>query len=541
MLPASISAASSQEMKDPRISLVNPEWEAVVAELDALASSTRGVENDDGEGRQLPGSALDRLNAATRSEFTSISESPIPVLLPFNTSDFLRERAAPGSKPPSAARNRDYPPAFKIAFFNAGPGGYDAIVVALPKDRGQKGIGYSTPVYVRISGFSFLYELPEPTGVTELAVKLSGQPAAAHRILLEDSLRYSFVRYGVPYAISIECFDGGSRYARISCRDADRVAGRVLGSLRLVGGMPDHARAIVPAGLVDRPTAPSTGFTYYGPGNLLPGTGFKNKGGTVDYTVFSRIRFPLARAPAFANSQSFMNAGDCESTGWLGAGMRDGVAAYRCRVNAELRVLDEGAGKNYSYPWRDNFCETRYFQTGQCPAGLGHQGQDIRPAFCRQRNPGDRCYPFIHDVVAIRDGKVVRLPGQGSLQLIVNSADLRARVRYFHMSPKELDAHGLFTGRSVHEGEVIGTLGNFLRPNAVTTAHLHFELEVPSKDGWVLVNPYMTLVASYERLIERRGREIEGDINADAQTGPVISKTSSSSVAGTAGNIAKGR
>jgi hypothetical protein len=208
-------------------------------------------------------------------------------------------------------------------------------------------------------------------------------------------------------------------------------------------------------------------------------------------------------------------------------------------VNAELLVWDEGAVQNYSYPWRDNFCETRHFQAGQCAAGLGHQGQDIRPAFCRHRNPGDRCDPYIHEVVAVRDGSVLRVPGQGSLRLVVNSADLRARFRYLHMSPKEMDAHGLFTGRSVHEGEVIGTLGNFLAMNAVTTAHLHFELEVPTKDGWVLVNPYMTLVASYERLIEGRGQEIKGDIAADPQTGSVISKASSLSAGHPATNAAK--
>ena len=31
---------------------------------------------------------------------------------------------------------------------------------------------------------------------------------------------------------------------------------------------------------------------------------------------------------------------------------------------------------------------------------------------------------------------------------------------------------------------------------------------MPSKYGWVFVNPYMTLVAAYERLIEGRGIEI---------------------------------
>ena len=32
---------------------------------------------------------------------------------------------------------------------------------------------------------------------------------------------------------------------------------------------------------------------------------------------------------------------------------------------------------------------------------------------------------------------------------------------------------------------------------------------VPTRDGWVRVNPYMTLVASYERLIGARGTEMD--------------------------------
>jgi hypothetical protein len=350
VLAAGLAAASSQEMKDPQISLANPDWEAAAGELATLVPSSTRAETESREARELLSLSLYELNAATSSKFTSISESSIPVLLPFDTSAFVRDRTPAGLEM-KAARNKDYLFGFKsISFFDAGPGGYDAVVVALAKDLGQIGIGYSNPIYIHISGFSFLYDVPEPTGLTELPISLLEQPPTARRVLLEDALRYSFVRYGVPYVISIECVDGGSRYGRISCRDADRVAGRVLGSLPLVGGMPDHARAIVPVSLDHRPAAVSNVFTYHGPGNLLPGTGFKNKSGTADYTVFSRIRFPLAHAPAFANSQSFMNAGDCESTGWSGAGMRDGVAAYRCAAgpspSAGANVGPGESGKN---------------------------------------------------------------------------------------------------------------------------------------------------------------------------------------------------
>jgi hypothetical protein len=34
-------------------------------------------------------------------------------------------------------------------------------------------------------------------------------------------------------------------------------------------------------------------------------------------------------------------------------------------------------------------------------------------------------------------------------------------------------------------------------------------MPVPTKYGWVFVNPYMTLVAAYERLIGARGTQLE--------------------------------
>ena len=171
----------------------------------------------------------------------------------------------------------------------------------------------------------------------------------------------------------------------------------------------------------------------------------------------------------------------------------------------------EGSPQNYSYPWRDNFCEPRAFFVGQCGKGLGHQGQDLRPAYCRQRGPGARCEPNEHEVVAVRDGAVMRAPGQQALYIVVNAPDERVRFRYLHMSPKQFDADGMVSGRFVKEGEVIGRVGNYWYRENATTYHLHFDLQVPTKYGWVFVNPYMTLVAAYERLIRGRGQELRED------------------------------
>jgi hypothetical protein len=79
-----------------------------------------------------------------------------------------------------------------------------------------------------------------------------------------------------------------------------------------------------------------------------------------------------------------------------------------------------------------------------------------------------------------------------------------------------LDAAGMVSGREVAEGEVLGAVGNYGREPGGTTYHLHFDAQVPTRDGWVFVNPYMTLVAAYERLIGARGQVVNDAMFATA-------------------------
>jgi hypothetical protein len=52
-------------------------------------------------------------------------------------------------------------------------------------------------------------------------------------------------------------------------------------------------------------------------------------------------------------------------------------------------------------------------------------------------------------------------------------------------------------------------VSNYLdRPNG-TSRHLHFDVQVFTRDGWVWVNPYVTLISAYERLLHGRGREVD--------------------------------
>jgi hypothetical protein len=528
-LAAAILAAAAQEMKSPRISPTHVDWDAVAAELAAITAP--GATGPDAEAHTPP--AIDpavatelvaSLNRATSERFADIAASPVPVLLPFDTAAFLRNRAAKIAAKAAAASSGASAPAGNhllgfnaVQFFYPGPAGYDAVVVARAQEMRELGIGFSEPIYIHISGSALVYDLDEPAGMIGWPVHGLDDIPGVRRMYLESHVRYTFVRYGVPYVVAIECFEGGSRFRKPSCRDANRVAVRFLKSLRIAGGAPRVQADAISADTIDRPATTSTVFTYHRPGNLLPGTGFKRRSGVADYTVYSKIRFPIADAPAFANSQSFMNWGNCEATGRNGIGMRGRVAAYRCRVNSQRTLIsDESAADNFSYPWRDNFCEHRFFFVGQCPGGLGHQGQDIRPATCKQRIQGaNRCEPYQHDVVAVRDGAVLRAPRQETLYIVVNAPNERIRFRYLHMQPKQFDADGLVSGRFVREGEVIGKVGNFFKHERGTTYHLHFDVQVPTKYGWVFVNPYMTLVAAYERLIRGRGQEIKDGIGDD--------------------------
>jgi hypothetical protein len=113
--------------------------------------------------------------------------------------------------------------------------------------------------------------------------------------------------------------------------------------------------------------------------------------------------------------------------------------------------------------------------------------------------------------VAVRDGILIRSLKQQAATLQINTSNEHIRFRYMHMNPSAMDADGILNGRRVAEGEKIGVVSNYLDfPNG-TSYHLHFDVQVFTRDGWIWVNPYTTLIASYERLIRARGREIGTD------------------------------
>ncbi len=503
--PAAIEPAPDVAMQSPRVSFYETDWTAAGATLAAAAPAL------------MPGAlALAQLNAAVEKILPKIGTSPVPVLLPFDAAGFLYDQ----TQGATGDAGKYFSGFGTPTLFFPGPSGYDALFSLRPENFGTLGLVFEKPVDVLMTGSNLLYELDPPalsdvSPVPELAADFPD----IRRVLLEERLRYTFTRFGVPYVLSIGCNDGANSAHRLSCHDADKVAVRFLKALAIAGGEPQAGKPVA-AQTIDRPQGVSPEFTYYAPGDLIPGTGSKGQAGRADPTVYAAIRYPMQTAPSYVNSQSFMNWGDCNLTGRVGLPRAGKTEAYHCRVNS-IPLLDDES-KNYAYPWRDNFCEHRDYYVGQCPTGLGHQGEDIRPSACLMRDPDSgRCIPYEHNLVAVRDGMLMRNPGDEALYLVVDSLGEHIRFRYLHMNPQLLTASGMVNGRAVNEGEVLGAVDNYQNRQAGTSYHLHFNEQVFTRDGWVFVSPYMTLVTAYERLIGGRGHVVrDAPVAAAASMAP---------------------
>ncbi|MEM9860380.1 MAG: M23 family metallopeptidase [Myxococcota bacterium] len=197
------------------------------------------------------------------------------------------------------------------------------------------------------------------------------------------------------------------------------------------------------------------------PGVLAPRSGR----GVSDPRIWApSIRFPIRDTPAFANSQVYGIGG--------GESPRPGG---QCDA------------QNYSFPWFDNYCETRRHGMPLCPSGRGHQGQDIRAATCRGG---------VHPAVAAVDGTITNV---GRFSVYLTGSD-GTRYDYLHMSGVRVRR-----GQRVRCGDILGMVDDTFfdrsgRP-VPTTVHLHFNIRQAVRGvGSVFVPVYTSLVAAYERL-----------------------------------------
>jgi len=208
-------------------------------------------------------------------------------------------------------------------------------------------------------------------------------------------------------------------------------------------------------------------FTYLPPGDLVSGSGT----GRVDYEVYlPGMRYPVEKAPSYPNSQVW------------GVGGLQGPKGSQCDA------------RNYSYPWRDNYCESRRWSMPLCPSGNGHQGQDIRPGTCANNT---------HWTVATEGGTITSI---GSYA-VYHQGDSGIRHRYLHLNHGQLE---VTTGQRVEKGDPIGLVSNNFGGTA-TTIHLHFDMY----SGGVYIPPYMSLVRSYEALLGQTRAAVARGVDFD--------------------------
>ena len=227
------------------------------------------------------------------------------------------------------------------------------------------------------------------------------------------------------------------------------------------------AAGLVALGLCS--SAAANEFSYDPPGVLVAGSGQ----GRADDTIYAPgMRFPLENGPAYPNSQVW------------GHGGSQGPSGGQCHAN------------NYSYPWRDNYCETRSWNMPMCPSGTGHQGQDIRPATCDNN---------VHWEVAAEAGTVTNV---GSYSIYVTAPD-GTRFDYLHGASVSVSS-----GQSVTKGQRLSRTSNAFG-GTPTTIHLHFNIRQDVGGvGMVFVPPYMSLVKSYEALMGYGSEPPQGPVDA---------------------------
>lgn len=215
----------------------------------------------------------------------------------------------------------------------------------------------------------------------------------------------------------------------------------------------------------------SPGFAYYTPGALIE----KDSGrGRVDRHVYApNIIFPLKLGDGLyphLNSQIWGYGGG----GWNGKGAAGG---------------SESDPRNYDpMQQRDNYCEVRGWEMPLCPAGAGHQGQDIRPPSYKDN---------YWEAVAVVDGVITNVTSNTTVQLKGSDG---TDYYYLHMHPRSITVK---SGQSVKQGDVLGRISKYMGGKPSTSLHLHFNVRQRIKVGertlQVYVPTYTSLVAALRR------------------------------------------
>jgi murein DD-endopeptidase MepM/ murein hydrolase activator NlpD len=233
------------------------------------------------------------------------------------------------------------------------------------------------------------------------------------------------------------------------------------------------------------PSAPATptpipaSFYYFRSGNLAPSSG---TGALEAAVLVPDMAFPIKSAPAVAQTQVYR---------W-GGGIKGG---------------DQCDTRNFTAPWRDNYCESRSTTatTPWCTKTGVHLGQDIRvgtPEGCKLEVKTKAADRTRYEIVAVEDG-VISNVGSYSVTL---RADSGGRIyRYLHLNMAKLK---VATNQTVKKGDVIGYVSNDFG-GTPTTLHLHFEIKLnTAENGWQYAPPYSSLLAAYKRREANEGEQV---------------------------------
>lgn len=228
--------------------------------------------------------------------------------------------------------------------------------------------------------------------------------------------------------------------------------------------------------------APTPSFYYFRAGNLAPSSG---TGSPEQAMLVPDMTFPIKSAPAVAQTQVYR----------YGGGVKGGD---QCDV------------RNFTAPWRDNYCETRSTTnaTPWCAKTGVHLGQDIRvgtPDGCKAERATKAADRARYEVVAVEDG-VISNVGSYSVTL---RGDTGGRIyRYLHLNMAKLK---VATNQTVKKGDVIGYVSNDFG-GTPTTLHLHFEIKLnTAENGWQYAPPYTSLLAAYQRRESNEGERVADD------------------------------
>ncbi len=231
------------------------------------------------------------------------------------------------------------------------------------------------------------------------------------------------------------------------------------------------------------------GFRYHSPGELAQQDAGR---GRRDREVWlPGIIFPLKLTQdqqAFLNSQIWGFGGG----GWGGKGAVGGA---------------ECDPRNYDpFHLRDTYCEVRDHSMPLCPAGKGHQGQDIRPPTCADNK---------WEAVAVADGIIDLVTVNTTVRLKGNDG---THYRYLHMHPESIRVK---IGQRVKAGDVLGRVSRYMDGEIQTTRHLHFDvsqrISIGSDPPLVSYVPvYSSLIAAYrEAKGLSRGIDANGNLIPD--------------------------